>query len=205
MAWYDWFASFYDASLEALYAEQRQLAAAALDLRGGERILDLPCGTGQSFDAIASRMHGGVLLGGDISPGMLARAEARGGPLDAEIRTTQVDVLTVDASTLTDALGAPTVDRLHVFLGMSAFPEWRDSFGRLWDRLEPGGRCVLVDVHADPLGLQGRMVNLVARADIRRRFWEPLEAVAEEFERRELPSDPRHGGTMFLATGLKPR
>ena len=48
------------------------------------------------------------------------------------------------------------------------------------------------------------MVNLVARAEIQRRFWEPLEAVAEGFERRELPGRPEFGGQLFLAAGRRP-
>jgi hypothetical protein len=48
------------------------------------------------------------------------------------------------------------------------------------------------------------MVNLVARADIRRRVWEPLEAVAEGYVYRELPSQREHGGQLFLAVGDKP-
>jgi len=47
------------------------------------------------------------------------------------------------------------------------------------------------------------MVNLIARADIRRRSWEPLERRASAFERHELPSSKKHGGTLFLASGTK--
>jgi len=63
---------------------------------------------------------------------------------------------------------------------------------------------VIVDVHAERLGLQGFMVNRIARADIRRRFWEPLERVALRFERGDLPYRSEHGGQIMLATGDKP-
>ena len=79
-----------------------------------------------------------------------------------------------------------------------------EAFGRIWGVLAPGGRCVIVDVYAERPGFQGRMVNLVARADIRRRSWEPLERVAEGFSRVDLPSLPDHGGQLYLATGTKP-
>lgn len=52
------------------------------------------------------------------------------------------------------------MDRLHLLLGLSAFPRWEEAFATLWSVLAPGGRCVVVDVHADPLSFQGRMVNL---------------------------------------------
>jgi hypothetical protein len=88
---------------------------------------------------------------------------------------------------------------------MSVFEDPRAVFSRLWELLAPGGRCVIVDVHTEKLGVRGWMVNVTAGADIRRRFWEPLEEVAEGFERRPLPSKPLHGGTIYLATGLKGR
>jgi hypothetical protein len=78
------------------------------------------------------------------------------------------------------------------------------AFERLWAVLAPGGRCVLVDVHAERLGLQSWLVNQLAQADIRRRFWEPLERVAVGFERMDLPYRKQHGGQILLATGVKP-
>jgi hypothetical protein len=62
---------------------------------------------------------------------------------------------------------------------------------------------------ADPSGtarhhLQGWLVNQLAQADIRRRFWEPLERVAVGFERMDLPYRKQHGGQILLATGVKP-
>jgi ubiquinone/menaquinone biosynthesis C-methylase UbiE len=201
MGWYyDVFSSFYDSSLEPLYREQRKAAAAALQLSDGDVVLDLPCGTGQSFDELTAARVVGV----DASAGMLRKARARAERLGMEPVLLQADARTLSADELS-AAGAPAnIDRLHIFLGLTAFPDWTDAFANLWGLLRPGGRCVVVDVHADPLTFQGRMVNLVARADIRRRFWEPLEAVAEGYERSELPSLPDHGGQLYLCAGNKP-
>ena len=46
---------------------------------------------------------------------------------------------------------------------------------------------------------------MVARADIRRQTWTPLERLASNYARRELPSIKQHGGQLFLAAGDKPR
>ncbi len=205
MAWYDVFSNFYDRSLEPLYATQRVSAAEALDLRPGLTILDLPCGTGQSFDAISVRMAGGVLVGADLSTGMLRRATARAEHLSGDIRTMSADATAIDGPQLAATLDAEQVDRLHIFLGMTAFPDWRATFENLWARLTPGGRCVIVDVHTDQLGFQGHMVNWVAQADITRPVWEPLERLSQDFRREPLPSKPAHGGTLYLSTGVKPR
>ena len=205
MGYYDLFSAFYDTSTEMHYTEQRPLAVDALDLRPGLSVLDLPCGTGQAFDGIVPAISGGALVGVDFSAGMLSKAEKRVAKNGwAGVHLLQGDARTVSSQDLVAGGGPAQVDRLHVFLGMTAFPDWRDAFTNLWGLLAPGGRCVIVDVFTEKLSFQGRMVNLTARADITRRFWEPLEAVADGFERRDLPSKPAHGGTMILATGVKP-
>lgn len=201
MGWYDAFSSFYDRSLEKLYRDSRAAALEALGARPGERVLDLPTGTGQSLAGLAGAVGpDGKVLAVDLSQGMLRKAAARKTRLGlAQVQTLRSDVHALDVA----ALGGP-VDRLHVFLGMSTFPDADAAFERMWSVLRPGGRAVVVDVFSERLGFQGRMVNLVARADIRRRSWEPLEHRATAFSRRDLPSLKQHGGTLFLAVGDKP-
>lgn len=208
MGWYDLFSRFYDASLEALYVDARRAACEALDLAPGQTVLDLPCGTGQSFEGLVSGVGTeGAVLGLDLSAGMLRKAEDRVQRHGwTQVFVAQADVHAVDAALLERMRGRPVVlDRLHVFLGLSAFPRWEQAFERLWGLLRPAGRCVVVDCHAERPTFQGRMVNLVARAEIQRKTWQPLEALAEAYERRELPSQRQHGGQLVLATGLKPR
>jgi ubiquinone/menaquinone biosynthesis C-methylase UbiE len=197
MAWYDVFSNFYDAALEPLYAEQRALAAEALSLEPGMSVLDVPCGTGQSFAAIASKLGRGTIVGVDGSAGMLRRAAARG----TQVSGVTITTLQARAEAL---VHRDRVDRLHLFLGMSVFADMNASFDHLWSLLAPGGRAVIVDVHAARIGLQGHAVNMIAGADIRRRFWEPLEARATGFALRDLPFNARHGGQIMLAVGDKP-
>jgi len=195
MAWYDFFAHTYDASLEPLYAEHRALAADALELKPGMRVLDAPCGTGQSFAALSSRLGPeGTLIGADLSAGMLRKAEKRQVDTQLELHNVDAALLEIDA-----------VDAVHVFLGMTVFDDMQATFEQLWRHLKPGGRCILVDVHAETLGLQGWMVNKMAQADIRRRFWEPLQKVGDDFRREDLPYNWSHGGQIQLAVATKPR
>ncbi len=207
MGLYDVFSNFYDASLERLYAEQRKLAADALALEPGAKVLDVPCGTGQSFDAIAAELGPeGVLVGVDASAGMLKRATARATSRGfGSVHCIQGDASTLTLEQLATAAGRPIVPtRLHVFLGMSVFRDMERTFQHLWSLLAPGGVCVLVDVHTENLGVQGWLVNQIAGAEIRRRFWEPLEKVAQNFERKPLPYSAKHGGQISLARGRKP-
>lgn len=202
MAWYDVFSSFYDRSLESLYAEGRKSAAAALELKPGLTVLDCPCGTGQSFDGLAPPLlPGGLLVGVDLSAGMLRRSRERALARHfSHVQLVELSVLELSSA----KLPVPKFDRVQVFLGLSAFPSWEAAFARLWSVLKPGGRMVVVDVFSEELSLQGHLVNLVARADIRRRTWEPLQKVAEDFKRTDLTYRKQHGGQLFLATGVKP-
>lgn len=205
MGWYDVFSRFYDRSLEPLYAEQRAMAGEALRLQPDSSVLDLPCGTGLSFDVIAPALTEGHLLGVDLSRGMLAKARAR---VDrhgwSNVSLAQCDVHELHAEAIEQAVGRPVqIDRLHVFLGLSAFPRFEEAFERSWSLLKPGGRAVVVDCFAEQPDFQGKLVNLVARADIRRRTWEPLQRLGVQFEKTDLPSQKEHGGQLFLATARK--
>lgn len=210
MAWYDWFALTYDRSLEALYRDDRETAADALDIQASSVILDVPCGTGQSFPALSARIGArgvGRVLGVDLSEGMLgyARARVARGGLD-NVVVHRADATTLSDEALAAALGRPAVvDRVHVFLGMSVFPDPAQVFAGLWARLAPGGRLVMVDTYAARPSLQGHLVNFMAGADVRRRSWEHLEAVGDGFERRTLSTRWEHGGELWLATATKPR
>jgi ubiquinone/menaquinone biosynthesis C-methylase UbiE len=204
---YNRLATVYDAALDRTYREHRALAAEALDVRPGSTLLDAPCGTGASFTALLGRLGpGGVLIGADASTGMLRIARRRlQREAAANVRLIRCDLARIELSTLSAADVAITqVDRLHVFLGMSVFADPQAVFKALWQLLAPGGRCVIVDVHASRLGLLGFMVNRIADADIRRRFWEPLERVADGFTLRDLPHRREHGGQIMLASGVKP-
>ncbi|MBX2797631.1 MAG: methyltransferase domain-containing protein [Myxococcales bacterium] len=203
MGWYDWFSVLYDPALEPLYRPYRKRAAEALQVVPGSVVLDVPCGTGQSFAALHGPARpGGGYVGVDLSAGMLDRARRRTrGEEGAHLLERDAGAIT--AEVLQSVVGREDVDRLHVFLGSSVLPDWPGTFAALWALVRPGGRVVLVDVHSEELSLQGRWVEWMARADLSRKGWEPLQAVAEHFERTELSTDAVHGGTLWMATGDK--
>src|SRR5690606_7676795 len=123
-----------------------------------------PCGTGQSLDGLVAAVgDAGTVIGVDLSKGMLRKARARVTRNGwANVLLAEADVHAVDTAWLESVRAGPVVvDRLHVFLGLSAFPQWEEAFERLWDVLRPGGRCVVVDCYAERPNLRGRMVNLV--------------------------------------------
>ncbi len=204
--WYDLFALFYDRALEDLYAPFRPAAVEALRLADGARVLDLPCGTGQSFDALVTAAGPtGSVLGVDQSGGMLRKARRRVSRAGWDnVTLSQASVANVDANLLTDALGEPAVDGVLCALGLTALLEWEAAFERLFSLVRPGGRFVLFDAYAPERTREARSVELVARADLSREAWRPLAARCPDFEREVLPADvKKFGGELYVASGTK--
>jgi demethylmenaquinone methyltransferase/2-methoxy-6-polyprenyl-1,4-benzoquinol methylase len=70
-------ANLYDTELAA-FEPIRGEAIASLDLRRGDTVLDVGCGTGLSFEMLHDRIgKGGRIVGIEQSPEMMAKAEAR--------------------------------------------------------------------------------------------------------------------------------
>lgn len=204
--WYDLFSLFYDRALEDLYRPFRAEAVDALRLQPGQAVLDVPCGTGQSLDLLAPAVGpSGRVVGIDTSSGMLRRAERR----VRRAAWPNVTLLHADASKLDDGrvrslAGPDGLDGVLCALGLTALPDWEPAFRTLFDLLRPGGRFVLFDVHASKRTRQTRSVELVARADLSREAWRPLEAACADFERRILPADPAvFGGDLYVASGAR--
>ena len=204
--WYDVFSLFYDRALEDLYAPYRPVAIEALRLTGGETVLDLPCGTGQSLDGLVEAVGPtGAVLGVDASRGMLRRAQRR---VRREgwniVQTKQAFAEAIDPAWLSRTIGQPEVDGVLCAIGLTALPEWDATFERLFSCLRPGRRFVLFDVYAAERTRQTKSVELVARADLSRDVWRPLEARCADFERTVLPADVKtFGGELYVASGTK--
>ena len=200
--WYDLFSLVYDRALEDLYAPFRPAAVEALHLTEGARVLDLPCGTGQSFDLLVPAVGPtGAVLGVDASRGMLRRAQRR---VDRAGWGTVSLVHATAAEAGPARLGVEGVDGVLCALGLTALPDWEAAFERLFEMLRLGGRFVLFDVYAAERTTETRAVELVARADLSREAWRPLEARCADFSREVLPADPaQFGGDLYVASGTK--
>jgi len=108
-------------------------AIAAADIRAGEHILDIGCGAGAtSFDLAARTGADGQVLGVDISPQLIARAEADA-PEDAPVSFQLADAATAP-------LEPGTFDLLFSRFGVMFFDEPIAAFGHMRTALKPGGR-----------------------------------------------------------------
>jgi len=214
MTWYDRFARVYDPLIEGIYRPYREDLAAALEPGPGpaDILLDLACGTGQNFAALSTRLPGAHLIGVDLSPGMLQRAQKRAARLPHR-RVEDgpaIDLLQADVSCLSraDLVGAADPDEqigwIVCALGLSTIPTWRETIQNAFELLRPGGQLVIFDVYAERRVFQTGWVEWLAEADLSRRCWEPLEA-APDFKHRWLLGSPRvHGGRPYLASARAP-
>lgn len=207
MSWYDVFSNFYDGSLERLYLPFREQAAERLSLAPGQYVLDAGCGTGQSLDVLSPPIGpSGKVIGVDLSRGMLDAAKRRVTTKGfANVELVQGSLLELDRAQLAPHLpDGRGFDRAISFLVMSALPEWEAATRRVWDLIEPGGTMMIVDANTESIGLQGHLVNLTARADIRRRVWSALETLGEGFTLERLKAPYSVGGDIVIARATKP-
>lgn len=206
MSWYDFFSLFYDRTLEDRYAPFRSKAFTTESLGQGSVVLDLACGTGQNFPYLHNVLGQNVqILGVDLSKGMLKRAEKRI-KKEGWQKTTclQKSALSLSKEDLQEHLGQSKVDIIVCSLGLTAFPDWEQAFANSFDLLKPGGRYLIFDVHAETRSFNTKTVEFVARADILRRVWEPLETQASDFSMEFLDNSIKEfGGKLFFATGTK--
>lgn len=205
MGWYDWFSLVYDPLISPIYRGPRAECVAALGVQPGHIVLDLACGTGENMPfLIAALGDEGYAVGVDFSQGMLNRAERRFGH-NARVRLICKDARELHIDDIVAATAADRVDRIICVLGLSVIPEWETVFSATWELLAPGGQYGILDVHAESWVPQTSVVQFIAGADVGRKVWEPLQAVADPFELTRLGGSPHiHGGHLYLATGTKP-
>lgn len=114
-----------------LYAAMKPIEAAG----SGAVIVDLPCGGGVAFRALAPEQEVRYLAA-DLDPKMLRRARRRAG----ERGLPQVEVLRADMVDV--PLGDAEVDLFLSFSGLHMIPEPERAVAEIGRCLKPGGRLV---------------------------------------------------------------
>lgn len=162
---YDWIAGF---------RPQRERALRLLDLRPGESVLILGCGTGADLPFIPPKVHVTAI---DITPAMLEHTRRRAAALGRP-----AEILAMDGQCL--SFDAEQFDAVILHLILSVVPDpvacIREAERVLW----PGGRAVIFDKFAPdgrPPSVGRRLLNLAANlifSDITRQLG-PLLAETE--------------------------
>ncbi len=123
----------YDRVFKAISRGGRQRAAARLDMQPGETLLLPGIGTGLDLLYLPATI---TVIGGDLSPAMLAKARAKTAGRD--ITLTVMDAQELD---LPDA----SVDAVLFTLILSVVPDGAAALREGWRALRPGGRVVIFD------------------------------------------------------------
>jgi ubiquinone/menaquinone biosynthesis C-methylase UbiE len=207
VAFYNLIAPGYDLFLKRLYRPFREQAFTHFPEQAGATVLDVACGTGQNFPYIAKRvgLHG-TIVGVDNSWMMLRgarRSLARcnniaGHMLRYDARQLSPQILRQE----TRLLG---VDVVVCTFGFSAMRDWKIPFHRSYDLLKPGGRYLILDVHAEKKTPHVRAVEIFTRSRFTRESWQYLDQLCPDFHMEYIdPSSHLFGGRVFVAYGTKP-
>jgi len=136
---WDLAAADYEALWQAQLAAAQEALLAAAALRGGERVLDVACGTGLvSFRAARSVGPAGRVLGVDLSGAMVDAARERA--LQRALPNATFERM--DAESL--ALPAASFDVVLCALGLMYMPEPEQALREMRRVLRPGGRLAYV-------------------------------------------------------------
>lgn len=128
---FDLHAPIYDAT-RAIVLHGRDEAVRRLDIRPGDSVLELACGTGLNFPRLR-RAGAAHITGVDLSAKMLERARRR----DPDARLLRADFLRAD-------LGGPFPRALCTF-ALSLLPEPVDAVLAMRRHLTPDGVLVILD------------------------------------------------------------
>jgi ubiquinone/menaquinone biosynthesis C-methylase UbiE len=183
---------------------QRLQAVQALDLRRGDRVIDIACGTGLNFPLLEEAIGpDGCIVGVDLTDAMLAQAQDR-------IETNGWSNISLVQADAADFDFPPELDAILSTYALSQIPECAHVIAHGAAALSGGGRWVVLDLKvpdATPRWLAHlgtAVVRPFASIDewISRRPWEAIRAAMQEglvdFSWTEL-----FFGTAFLAVGSR--
>lgn len=118
----------------------RGAAVKKLNLRRGDKVLEVACGSGRNFPFIMEAIgRNGRLAGFDYSQEMLDAAEKLRGQMGWD----NIKLVQGDAAEL--STGEENFDGVIGVLGISAIPGWEKALRRCFEVLRPGGRLVVCD------------------------------------------------------------
>jgi demethylmenaquinone methyltransferase/2-methoxy-6-polyprenyl-1,4-benzoquinol methylase len=183
---------------------QRRRAVEALDLRPGDTVVDMACGTGLNFQLLEEAIGpDGRIVGVDLTDAMLAQArqriETKGW---SNVRLVQADAAGFEFPAEVDAIVST--------YALSQVPECGEVIAHGAAALSPGGRWVVLDLKI-PDKAPRRLAQLGVAAVrpfasieewIARRPWEAIRTAMED-ELADVTWAELCFGTAFLAAGSR--
>ncbi|MEO8270507.1 MAG: methyltransferase domain-containing protein [Aureliella sp.] len=183
--YYDWLAHIYDVCAgNWYYGRARRVAIEQLQLKDGDTVLNVPCGTGQNYSMFQEYLNqSGLIIGIDLSTGMLGKA------INKTVANNWRNVLNVvgDATQITPNWIVEHIDRpvqadaVLCDLGLSGFPEWENTIDNLLSILKPNGRFVIMDWYIPKWTLRGAFMKWIGKGEVDRPLYQYLETKVANF------------------------
>ncbi len=195
------FLSGHSGSSEQMLAPVRQLAIEHLSLQGGERVLDVGCGTGPNFETLRQAIGPeGRVVGVDFSAQMVQRAQER----VREHGWDNVEVICADAARV--RLEPEAYDAAIATFTLSAVADVRAAVDNVYAALRPGGRFFVCDLRLVPSGRAGLVIRLLGLAYRLIAGWsgrDVLEQLQAPFHSVDLVTPLRPWPPVMLALASK--
>ena len=178
----------------------REKAAERLELKPGDRVLEIGTGTGRNLAPLQAAVGpGGTVYGVDISTGMLDQARA----LCAQHGWSNVKLIQQDAAEFTPP---EPLDGVMFGLSYNTMPHHLAVLHHAWNLLRPGGRLVIMDAKLPP-GLGGRLILpfslwLMKRTMLGNPLIKPWEDVARLAG--SIAMEQFMFGSWYICTATKP-
>lgn len=164
---------FYDATRK-FYLLGRDRLLDEIDVRPGESILEVGCGTARNLIVTAQREPMSELYGLDASSAMLETAERK--LRRSNIPNVRLETALADKFAYDTTFGREKAfDKIFFSYSISMIPPWKESLQNALKNLQPSGSLFIVDFYdqADLPALVRRALVAWLRA-FQVRFWEDL-------------------------------
>lgn len=200
--YYDKLSVIYDYISNWYYKKARNYAIKELQLKNGQTVLNVPCGTGVNFKYFNEYLNNtGLIISIDLSSGMLDKAKQKiekNGWTNVKIELN--NATKIDQNWLDYRDEQIIIDSVFCDLGLSGLPEWRNIIDNMISILKPNGRIVILDWYLEKPSLKGDFVKWIGKGEVDRPIYQYLETKVSNFK----VDDSFNYGGVFVASGSKP-
>ncbi len=183
MKWYDKIAKFYDFFTSLVYKKARKKLIESLEIKEGNRILVIACGTGQNFKLIQEKIgKNGEIIALDYSKGMLKIAQKRIKKNNwKNIKLLNMDARNLSVQYLENNKIEPNFDILIGELAFSVIPEWKNIMNVGTSLLKESGKIGLLDWYRKNNDWLTKIIDYFAEAETNRNTIEFANKIFSNF------------------------